>query len=48
MKTKVNSILVIDYKKKDLLIPMIDDYIEQIDINDSIIKIKTIEGLIWK
>ena len=46
MKTKVNSILVIDYKKKDLLIPMIDDYIEQIDINDSIIKIKTIEGLI--
>ena len=46
MKTKVNSILVIDDKKKDLLVPMISDFIEQIDLNDSIIKIKTIEGLI--
>lgn len=48
MKTKANSILVIEYDKKDLLIPMISDFIEQVDMASSIIKIKTIEGLIWK
>ena len=47
MKTKANSILVVDYNKKDLLIPMVSDFIEDIDIENSIIKIKTIEGLIW-
>ena len=47
MKTKANSILVVDYNKKDLLIPMVSDFIENVDIDNSIIKIKTIEGLIW-
>ena len=46
MKTKANSILVVDYNKKDLLIPMVSDFIENVDIDNSIIKIKTIEGLI--
>lgn len=46
MKTKVNSILVVDFNKNDLLIPMVSDFIEHIDIENSIIKIKTIEGLI--
>lgn len=46
MKTKANSIIVVDYNKKDLLIPMVSDFIEDIDIDNSIIKIKTIEGLI--
>ena len=46
MKTKANSILVVDYNKKDLLIPMVSDFIENVDIDKSIIKIKTIEGLI--
>lgn len=46
MKTKANSILVVDYNKKDLLIPMVSDFIENVDIDNSIIKIKIIEGLI--
>lgn len=46
MTTKANSILVVDYDKKDLLIPMVSDFIEKVDIENSIIKIKTIEGLI--
>ena len=46
MKTKANSILVVDYNKKDLLIPMVSNFIENVDIDNSIIKIKTIEGLI--
>ena len=46
MKTKANSILVIDYDKKDLLVPLVDDFIEKIDIEKSTISIKTIEGLI--
>ena len=48
MTTKANSILVVDYDKKDLLIPMVSDFIEKVDVKNSIIKIKTIEGLIWK
>ena len=48
MKTKANSILVIDYDNKDLLVPLVDDFIKKIDIEKSIISIKTIEGLIWK
>ena len=46
MKTKANSILVIDYDNKDLLVPLVDDFIKKIDIEKSIISIKTIEGLI--
>lgn len=46
MKTKANSILVVDYNDKDILIPMVSDFIENVDINNSIIKIKTLEGLI--
>jgi len=48
MTTKANSILVVDYDTKDLLIPMVSDFVEKVDIVNSIIKIKTIEGLIWK
>lgn len=46
MTTKANSILVVDYEKKDLLIPMVSDFIEKVDIENSIINLKTIEGLI--
>ena len=45
MTTKANSILVIDYQKKDLLVPMVQNFIESIDIKNSIVKISTIEGL---
>ena len=46
MKTKANGILVIDNSNKDLLVPMVSDFIESVDLKNSIIKIKTIEGLI--
>lgn len=46
MTTKANSILVIDFGKKDLLVPMVSDFIEKVDIENSIIKLKTVEGLI--
>lgn len=46
MKTKANGILIIDYDGKDLLVPLVEDFIESVDINNSIIRIKTIEGLI--
>lgn len=48
MKTKANSILVIDYKGKDILVPMVSDFIEQIDIDKALVRIKTLEGLIWR
>ena len=46
MKSKYYNLLVIDYNNKELLVPMVCDYIEDIDIQKSIIKIKTIDGLI--
>jgi 16S rRNA processing protein RimM len=45
MKSKYYSILVIDYKNKDLLVPMVKDYILNVDIEKSIINFKTLEGL---
>lgn len=46
MKSSSNGILVIDYNGKDLLVPMVTDFVEKIDIEKSIIILKTIEGLI--
>lgn len=46
MKTKANSILVIDYRGKEVLVPMVSDFIEQIDIDKALVRIKTLEGLI--
>lgn len=46
MKTKANGILLIDYEGKDLLVPLVSDFIECVDIKNSIIRIKTIEGLV--
>ena len=46
MKTRANSILVIDYKGKDILVPMVSDFIEQIDVDKAMVRIKTLEGLI--
>ena len=45
MKSKYYSLLVIDYNNKELLVPMVKDYVENIDIEKSIINIKTLEGL---
>lgn len=47
MKTKANSILVVNFNNKDILIPMVADFIEKVDIVKSIVKIKTLEGLLW-
>ena len=46
MKSSNNGTLVIDYNGKDLLVPMVADFVEKIDIGKSIIILKTIEGLI--
>lgn len=48
MKTKANSILVVDYNGKEVLVPMVSDFIEQIDIDRAFVRIKTLEGLIWR
>lgn len=48
MNSKVYSTLVIDCNKKEVLIPLVSDFVEKVDIEKSIIKIKTIEGLLWK
>lgn len=45
MKSKYYSILVIDYKNKDLLVPMVKDFILNVDIEKSIINFKTLDGL---
>ena len=45
MKSKYYSLLVINYKNKDVLIPMVKDYVESIDIENSKIIIKTLDGL---
>ena len=46
MKSKYYSLLVINYKNKDLIIPMVKDYVESINIEESKINIKTLDGLI--
>ena len=46
MKTKANDILVIDYNNKEILVPLVDDFIETIDEIHGKIKIRNIEGLI--
>lgn len=46
LKTKANDILVISYSKKELLVPLVDEYIDTIDLMDGFAKIKKIEGLI--
>lgn len=48
MKTKIYSTLVIDYNKKELLVPLVSEFIEKIDMENSVIKIKAMEGLLWK
>ena len=46
MKSSSTDILVIDYNGKDLLVPMVTDFVEKVDVDKSIIILKTIEGLI--
>ena len=48
MKTKANDIVVITYNDKEVLVPMVKDYIEEIDLENAIINFKELEGLIWK
>ena len=48
MKSSSTDILVIDYNGKDLLVPMVTDFVEKVDVDKSVIILKTIEGLIWR
>ena len=45
LKTKANSILVVTYEKKDVLIPLVYDFIEKVDLDNNKVFVKTIEGL---
>lgn len=46
MKTKANDIVVVNFNDKEVLVPMVDDYIEAIELENSLIKFKGLEGLI--
>lgn len=46
MKTKANDIVVITYNKKEILVPMVSEYIESVDLEKKLIKFKGLEGLI--
>ena len=46
MKTKAHDILVIEVSDKEILVPLVDEYVGKIDINKSLIELKKIEGLI--
>ena len=48
LKTKANDILVISYSNKELLVPLVDEYIDTIDLMNGFTKIKKIEGLVWR
>ena len=45
MKSKYYSLLVIDYNNKELLVPMVSDYVENVDVENSKVIIKTLDGL---
>lgn len=46
MKTKAQSILVIECDKKQKLVPLVYEFVEKIDLKEGKINIKTIEGLL--
>lgn len=46
MKSKYYSLLVIDYNKKELLVPMVSDFVEKVDVENSTVMIKTLDGLL--
>ena len=46
MKTKANDIVVITYNDKEVLVPMVNEYIEMVDLENALIKFKRLEGLI--
>ena len=48
MKTKANDILVVKNNGKEVLVPLVDVYIENVDLDKKNIVLKNLEGLIWK
>lgn len=46
MKTKANDVLVIDYNGKEVLVPLVDVYIDKVDFENKNIMLKNLEGLI--
>ena len=46
MKTKANDIVVITFNDKEVLVPMVSDYIEKVDLENALIIFKGLEGLI--
>lgn len=48
IKTKANDIVVITFNDKEVLVPMVSDYIEKVDLENALIIFKGLEGLIWR
>lgn len=46
MKTKANDILVISFNDKEVLVPMVSDYIEKVDLEKELINFRELEGLL--
>lgn len=46
LETKTQSILVIKNESKEVLIPLVDEFIKNIDLDNKLIQVKLLEGMI--
>ena len=46
LETKTQSILVIKNESKEVLIPLVDEFIKNIDLENKLIQVKLLEGMI--
>lgn len=46
LKNKANDIIVVKHNDKEVLIPLVADFIEKINIESKCINVKTVEGLL--
>ena len=46
MKNKANDLIVVKYQGKEILVPLVDEYVVNVDTNLGKVTIKNIEGLI--
>ena len=46
MMFPANEVLLVEYKNKEIMIPVVDDFVELFDFENNIIKVKNIKSLI--
>ena len=46
MNFPANDVLLVEYNKKEIMIPIVDDFVELFDINNNIIRVKNIKSLV--